>query len=41
MKLLLSGKHSKDLYIVVLKQFTREFYLEIFNQYFVKKIPIG
>ena len=32
MKLLLSGKHSKDLDIVVLKQFTGEFYLEIFNQ---------
>ena len=31
-QLLLSGKHSKDLDIVVLKQFTREFYLEIFNQ---------
>ena len=32
MKILLSGKHSKDLDIVVLKQFTGEFYLEIFNQ---------
>ena len=32
MKILLSGKHSKDLDIVVLKQFSGEFYLEIFNQ---------